>query len=195
MLTASPVRVVTAAVVAVALFTFGCASAPEAEKKAAEEAVSAAKAAGAERYAAGEFAAATDSLRQAESHLGAKRYNEAKTAYTKARDLAEGAVKAAEARKAGMRSEVEQRLATMEARWQELEAKVKATAKKLKLEQKQTWEADAKGVEAAFQSAKGGAANDPNAANEKLVTIGAIVEKWEAELKPQASPSKPARKR
>jgi hypothetical protein len=55
----SPVRVVMPLLAAVSLLTFACASPPEAEKKAADAAVSAATAAGADKYAPSEFSAMT----------------------------------------------------------------------------------------------------------------------------------------
>lgn len=190
----SPVRLAASVILAVAFATFGCASRPEAEKNAAEQAVSAAKAAGADKYASSDFAAATDALKTAEGEMGARKYPEAKTAYVKAEELAEKAAKAVEAGKAAMKSQVEQQLADTEKRWQKLEAEAKATAKKFKADQKQAWEADAKAATESLQAAKAAASDDPASAKEKLSTVAAILDKWEAELKALATPMKEAKK-
>lgn len=190
----SPVRLIVPVVVAVALAMFGCASPPAAEKKAAEEAVSAARSVGAETYASSDFTAALDALKAAEAQMEAKKYSDAKTAYVKAKELAGKAAAAVETGKTAMKSEVESRLADTEKRWQELEGKVKVVAKKLKAEQKQAWEADAKSVMEALQAAKAAAGNDPVAAKAKLTMVAAALDKWEAEWKALATPTKVAKK-
>ena len=167
-------RLIIPATLIVALAGFGCASPPSAEKKAATEAVSAAKAAGAEKYAPGDFAAATDALKAAEDQMTARKYSEAKTAYAKAKE---------QAGKAATKSQVEQQLAEAGKRWQELEGKVKAAAKKFKAEQKQAWEADAKATAEALQAAKAAAGDDPAAAMDKLAGVVQALEKWEVEVK------------
>ncbi len=68
------------------LTTWGCASPPEAEKKAAEEAVANARAAGAETYAANELTAAAAQLREAEAQMVAKRYAAAQLSYLRAKE-------------------------------------------------------------------------------------------------------------
>lgn len=193
-MTRSPVRWVVPVLLAAALAGFGCASPPEAEKKAAEEAMSAAKAAGAETYAPSDFAAAADALKAAETQMGAKKYNEAKTAYVKAKELAGKAAAAVEAGKAAVKSQVESALVDTGKRWQELEGKVKAVSKKLKAEQKQAWEADAKSVKEALETARVATGTDPLAAREKLGPVVAALDKWDAELKALAAPPQVAKK-
>lgn len=170
-------------VVVLVLATFGCASPPEAEKKAGEEALSAARAAGAERYASGDLAAATSALTEAEGQIAAKQYDKAKSAYIKVKELADRAAKAVEAGKASMKAEVEQQLADAERRWQGLEGKVKTAGKKLKTEQKQAWDADAKAAGEALETAKAAVGSDPAVAKEKLAAVSATLDKWEGELK------------
>ena len=68
----------------VALLVAGCDSPPEAEKKAADAAVAAAKSAEADKYAAPAYKAVTDLQRQADSFMGEKKYKEAKAAYERA---------------------------------------------------------------------------------------------------------------
>ena len=89
------VRLALPLLLSVSLVAFGCASPPEAEQRAAAAAVSAAKAAGADRYAASDFAAVAAALRTADGEMGAKKYKEAKESYEKAKGLAEKAAKAA----------------------------------------------------------------------------------------------------
>jgi predicted nucleic acid-binding Zn-ribbon protein len=175
---------------AFALVVTGCASPPEAEKKAAEDAVNAARAAGAEKYAANDFGAASAALKDAEGQMGAKKYSEAKTAYVKAKELADKAAKAAPAGKTAMKAEVDAAVADAEKKWQELEGKVKAAARKLKPDQKKAWEADTRSAGEALQAAKTAAADDPIGAKEKLGPVTAAIEKWEGELKAAAPPAK-----
>ncbi len=176
-------RAIASLILTVALASFGCVSPPNEEKKAAEQAVTAAKAAGAEKYASADFAAATEALKAADSQMGERKYSEARAAYVKAKELAEKVAKGVEAGKAAMRSQVEQQLAETGKRWQELEGKVKAAAKKFKAEQKKAWEADAKAAAEALQAAKAAAGDDPAAAMDKLATVVQALEKWEAEVK------------
>jgi len=188
-------RLVGPAVLMAGLVASGCASPPEAEKKAAEQAVSAARAAGADKYAASDFAAMTSALQAAEAQMGAKKYSEAKTSYVKVKELADKAVRAAQSGKAAMKAAVEQQLADAEKRWQELVGKLKALARKLTAGRKQAWEADAKAVAEALQAAKAAAADDPAGAKEKLAMVTAILDKWGAEVSALAAPATVAKKR
>ncbi|MBI3454273.1 MAG: hypothetical protein HY002_00605 [Candidatus Rokubacteria bacterium] len=186
--------VVLVVVVAVSLASFGCAPPPAAEKAAAEQAMSAARAAGADKYASGDFAAATAALKEAEAQMGARKYGEAKNSYAKVKELADKAASAAVAGKAAVKAEVEQQLANAEKRWREVEGKVKAAAPKLKAEQKQAADADARSVAEALQAAKTGAGDDPLAAKDKIATVTAAADKWEAELKALPAAPAPAKK-
>lgn len=181
-------------VAAVAILTFACASPPTAEKEAAEAAVSAARAAGADRYAATEFAAAADALKQADTLMQAKKYSEAKPAYVKAKELAGKAEAAVEAGKVAMRAQVESELATVEKRWQELDGKMNGVAKRLKAEQKQAWEVEAKNVLEALQASRAAVGDDPLAARQKVGPVVAALDKWEAEAKALTTPVREAKK-
>ena len=94
------VRSVVPLVVAISLLALACASPPEAEKKAADAAVSAAGTAGAEKYAPSEFSAMTAAVKKAEAEMSNKAYKEAKASYESVKDLADRAAKAAVAGKA-----------------------------------------------------------------------------------------------
>ena len=191
---ALPVRLVVPLVAAVSLLAFACASPPEAEKKAADQAVSTATAAGAEQYAPSEFSAMTAAVKKAESEMSTKAYKEAKVSYESAKDLAERAAKAAESGKAAAKAAVEKELTGLESRWKELQGKAEAFATKLKADQKAAWEADAKSVADAFDAAKATLASDARAAKDKLATVPAVLDKWEADLTALATPKKAEKK-
>ena len=84
-------------VLALALVFIGCAKPPEAEQKAAKDAMGAAVSAGADKYAAADLDAAKKSLDTAEAQMKDKKYKEAKEGYVTAKaafDKAAGAVAA-----------------------------------------------------------------------------------------------------
>ena len=176
------VRVVVPLVAALSLLASACASPPEAEKKAADEAVSAASAAGAEKYAPSEFSAMAAGVKKAESEMSSKAYKEAKASYESVKDLAGRAAKAAEAGKAAAKTAVEKQLAEIEGRWKDLEAKAEASSKGLNADQKTVWDIDAKGVAEAFEVAKSSLATDTGAAEAKLASIRTVLDKWEGDL-------------
>jgi hypothetical protein len=181
-------------VAGVALLVAGCESPPEAEKKAADAAVAAAKAAEADKYAGPAYKAVTDLQRQAETFMGEKKYKEAKAAYERAKGLAEDAGKAAASGKAAMKAEVEKGIAAAEAAWAGLDKQAKAMAKKLKPDQKKAWEEEAKAAAGALQGAKDAVANSPAEAKEKLAVVLASVEKWSKDLSAMAMPAAPTPK-
>ena len=190
----SPVRVVVPLLAAVSLLTFACASPPEAEKKAADAAVSAATAAGAEKYAPSEFSAMTAAVKKAESEMSRKAYKEAKASYEAVKDLADKAAKAAAAGKAAATAEAEKQIADLEGRWKELQGQAEAAAKKLKADQKAAWDTDARSVTEALEAAKAAVAADAAAAKAKLASIPAVLDKWAADLAALATPAKDAKK-
>jgi hypothetical protein len=190
----SPVRVVVPLLAAVSLLTFACASPPEAEKKAADAAVSAATAVGADKYAPTEFSAMTAAVKKAESEMSRKAYKEAKASYEVVKDLAEKAAKAAAAGKAAATADAEKQIADLEGRWKELQGEAEAAAKKLKADQKAAWDTDAKGVTEALEAAKAAVAADAAAAKAKLASIPAVLDKWAADLAALAAPAKDAKK-
>jgi chromosome segregation ATPase len=190
----SHVRVAVPLLAAVSLLTFACASPPEAEKKAADAAVSAATVAGAGKYAPSEFSAMTAAVQKAESEMSRKAYKEAKASYVAVKDLAEKAAQAAVAGKAAATAEAEKQIADLEERWKELQGQVEAAAKKLKADQKAVWDTDAKGVAEALEAAKAAVATDAAAAKAKLASIPAVLDKWTADLAALAAPAKDAKK-
>jgi hypothetical protein len=190
----SHVQGVVPLLAAVSLLTFACASPPEAEKKAADAAVSTATAAGAEKYAPSEFSAMTAAVKKAESEMSSKAYKEAKASYEAVKDLAEKATRAAAAGKAVATADAEKQIADLEGRWKELQGQAEAAAKKLKADQKAAWDTDAKGVTEALEAAKAAVAADAAAAKAKLASIPAVLDKWAADLAALAAPAKDSKK-
>jgi hypothetical protein len=173
----------------VALLVAGCESPPEAEKKAADQAVASARAAEADKYAGSAYKAVTDLQQQADSLMGQKKYKEAKAAYERVKSLADDAGKAAVTGKAAMKQEVEKGIAAAEAAWTGLEKQAHAAAKKMKADQKKAWEDDAKAAQDSLKAAKDAVASSPAEAKDKLATVLASIEKWSKDL---ASGSMPA---
>jgi hypothetical protein len=197
----SHVRVVVPLLATVSLFTFACATPPEAEKKAADAAVSAATAAGADKYAPSEFSAMTAAVKKAEYEMSDKAYKKARASYEAVKNLAEKATKAAaagkaaaDAEKAAATAEAEKEIADLEGRWKELQGQAEAAAKKLKADQKAVWDTDAKSVADAFEAAKAAVATDAAAAKAKLASIPAVLDKWAADLAALLAPAKDAKK-
>ncbi len=166
----------------VALLVAGCDSPPEAEKKAADSAVAAAKSAEADKYAGPAYKAVTDVQKQAESLMGEKKYKEAKAAYERTKGLADDAAKAAVSGKTAMQAEVEKGIAAAEAAWAGLDKQAHAAAKKMKPDVKKAWEADEKAAKESLAAAKTTLANSPAEAKEKLASVLASIEKWSKDL-------------
>ena len=168
----------------VALMVAGCDSPPEAEKKAADAAVAAAKSAEADKYAGPAYKAVTDLQRQADGFMGEKKYKEAKAAYERAKGLGDDAAKAAVAGKTAMKTEVEKGIAAAEAAWAGVEKQAQAAGKKMKPDVKKAWEADEKATKDALAAAKTALANSPSEAKDKLASVLASIEKWTKDLAP-----------
>ncbi len=189
----SHVRGVVPLLAAVSLLTLACTSPPEAEKRAADAAVSAATAAGADKYAPSEFAAMTAAVKKAEYEMSNKAYKKARASYEAVKDLAEKATKAA-AEKAATTAAAEKQIADLEGRWKELQGQAEAAGKKLKADQKAAWDTDAKGVAEALKEARAAVATDAAAAKAKLASIPAVLDKWAADLAALAAPAKDRKK-
>jgi hypothetical protein len=188
-MTGISVRWAVPVLASVTLLVAGCDSPPEAEKKAADAAIAAAKTAEADKYAGAAYKAVTDLQRQAEGFMTEKKYKEAKAAYERAKGLAEEAGKAAATGKAAMQAEVEKGIAAAEAAWASLEKQATAAAKKMKPEMRKAWEDDAKATAAALKSAKDAAANAPADARAQLATVLASIEKWSKDLAAAVMPA------
>jgi hypothetical protein len=177
----------------VALLAAGCESPPEAEKKAADAAIAAAKSAEADKYAGPAYKAVTDLQQQAETLMGEKKYKEAKAAYERMKGLAEDAGKAAATGKATMQAEVEKGIAAAEAAWAGIEKQAQAAAKRMKPDMKKAWEEESKAAQDSLKAAKDALANSPAEAKDKLASVMASIEKWSKDLAAAVMPAATAK--
>jgi hypothetical protein len=173
----------------VALLAAGCDSPPDAEKKAADAAIAAAKSAGADTYAGPAYKAVADLQRQAEGFMADKKYKDAKAAYQRVKGMADDAGKAAVAGKAAMQAEVEKGITATEAAWAGLEKQAQAAAKKMKPDMRKAWDNDSKAAKDSLKAAKDALAASPADAKDKLASVLGIVEKWSKDLAAMASPA------
>jgi hypothetical protein len=182
-------------VFALSLVVIGCASAPEAEQKAAEAAMGAAVAAGADKYAVADLQAAKKLLEAAAAQVKEKKYKEAKQSYVEAKAAFEKAAGAVAAGKKAGADEVTIAVAALEEGWKGIEDSVKKIEKKLK-DQKDAWEADAKSFVDGLKASKEMIASDPLGAKTKAGELKAVVDKWDAAFKEMAAaPAKPEAKK
>jgi hypothetical protein len=109
-----------------ALFTAACSEPPQKEIDRAQGAIGAAKAAGAEQYAAQSYAAATAALQQSHAAVGQRDYRLALSLAIDASERAQAAAKEAADEKARARGEGERAAAATEAALQELRVRLRA---------------------------------------------------------------------
>ncbi|RPJ11902.1 MAG: DUF4398 domain-containing protein [Deltaproteobacteria bacterium] len=179
-------------VLGLALAFVGCSKPPEAEQKAAKEAMDAATSAGADKFAKSDFEAAKKAWDGAEAQVKDKKYKEAKQAYVDAKAAFEKATAGVEAGKKAMAEEVGKNVAALEESWTKLDAEAKKLEKKMK-DKKEAWTADAKTISEGLAKAKETAATDAAAAQAKLDEIKGMIEKWDGAFKEMAAapPAKP----
>jgi hypothetical protein len=166
-------------VLAFLLLFIGCAKPPEAEQKAAQAAMEASVAAGADKYAVAEMDAAKKLWETAEAQVKEKKYKEAKQVYVDAKAAFEKAVTAAEAGKKAVAAEATAALAALETAWKGTEETAKKVEKKLK-EKRDAWSADAKAFGENLKAAQEMIAADALGAKAKVAELKGIIEKWEA---------------
>jgi len=159
------------------LTTRGCAPPPEAEKRAAEEAVAKARRFGAEKYAANQFAAAVEQLQAAEAQMVAKKYAAAQSTYLSAKEAGLKAAKTVDAVKTAIKPEVEQQLAEVVKQWEHVDSEIKAE-KTLTVVQKHDWEVDTKRITATLLEARASLDDDPARARARLAVVTALLEAW-----------------
>lgn len=175
-------------VLSLSLLFIGCASAPEAEQKAAEAAKDAAVAAGADKYAVADLEAAKKLLDTAAAQVKEKKYKEAKQGYVDAKAAFEKAAGAVAAGKKAAADEATSAIAVLEEGWKGIESSVKKIEKKLK-DKKDAWEADTKAFVDGLKASKEMIAADPLGAKTKAGELKAVVEKWDAAFKEMAAPA------
>ena len=182
-------------VLALALVFIGCAKPPEAEQKAAQAAMDAAVAAGADKYAVADLEAAKKIWESAEAQVKDKKYKEAKQIYVDAKAAFEKAAAAVAAGKKAATDEANAAVAALEEGWKSIEDSVKKIEKKMK-DQKEAWEADAKFFVDGLKASKEMIAADPLGAKTKAGELKAVIEKWDATFKEMAAaPAKPEPKK
>lgn len=182
-------------VLALALVFIGCAKPPEAEQKAAQAAMDAAVAAGADKYAVADLEAAKKIWESAEAQVKDKKYKEAKQIYVDAKAAFEKAAAAVAAGKKAATDEANAAVAALEEGWKSIEDSVKKIEKKMK-DQKEAWEADAKSFVDGLKASKEMIAADPLGAKTKAGELKAVIEKWDATFKEMAAaPAKPEPKK
>lgn len=159
------------------LKTRGYTSPPEAEKKAAEEAVARARRVGAEKYAAKQLAAAVEELQAAEAKMVAKKYAAAQRTYLSAKEAGLKAAKTVDTVKTSMTREVEQLLADVIKQWEHVEGEIKAE-KTLTVVQQHAWEVDTKRITATLLEARASLDDDPARARERLTVVTALLDAW-----------------
>ncbi len=177
-------------VLCLALVFAGCSKPPEAEQKAAKEAMDGAVSAGADKYAKDDFEAAKKVWDSAESQMKDKNYKEAKQGYIDAKAAFEKAKSGVEAGKKAVADQATAALAATEEAWKNVEA----TGKKMenKMKDKEAWAADSKTISEGLASAKEMIASDPAGAKAKLDELKGMIDKWDAALKEMAAaPAKP----
>jgi hypothetical protein len=178
-------------IVVALLFLFsGCAKPPEAEQKAAQTAMEAAVAAGADKYAVAELGEANKLKETADAQVKEKKYKEAKQAYIDAKAAFEKAAGAVEAGKAAAAAaavaDANAALTAVEEGWKAVEAEAAKLGKKLKA-QKAALAADTKAFGDNLKAAKDMVATDALGAKAKAEELKGLVEKWAASLKDAAT--------
>jgi hypothetical protein len=131
-----------------------CSEPPQKELDRAHGAIDAARAAGAERYAATEFTASTSALKEAHDAVEQRDY---RLALTKALDANERALQAARQAadgKASARSEAEQAIAAVSLALQQLQGVVKSEGPRMTAPALTSAKHDASSAEAALQKAR-----------------------------------------
>ncbi len=155
----------------------GYASPPEAEKKAAEEAVARARMFGADKYAAKQLAAAVEELQAAEAKMVAKKYAAAQRTYLSAKEAGLKAAKTVDAVRTAMTPEIEQQLADVVKQWKHVEGEIKAE-KTLTVVQQRAWEVDTKRITATLREAMASLDDDPARGRERLAVVTALLDSW-----------------
>lgn len=104
-------RAARVAFLVIVVFTAGCAEPPSKEMNQAQGAIDAARAAGADRFAADEFTAAVDALKRSEEAVTARDYRQALNHAIDSRERAQNAAKLAVEGRANSRGEAERAIA------------------------------------------------------------------------------------
>ncbi len=177
-----------------ALTFIGCAKPPEAEKAAANAAMTSAITAGADKYATADLSAAKKILDSAEAQMKEKKYEEAKKAYVDARAAFDKATGAVAAGKQAAINDANASLAALEDAWLKLGETAKTLEKKMK-DKKDAWIADSTAFPENVKKIKETIIADPLGTKAKIAELKAVVDKWDAAFKElAAAPPEPPQK-
>ncbi len=170
---------------ALSFIFIGCAQPPKAERSAARAALSAARAAGADRYVAGDFNAAQMLWDTAESEVKEKKYEEAKKDYINATAAFEKAAGAVESVKKAMIPEAAAAVASLEEGWTNLQAAAKKAEGKMG--KSKLWEVDSQSFLDGLKAAKGMVATDPAGVKAKAQHLQRFLDVYGATFKQMAA--------
>lgn len=189
-------RLICAALVVTILVQAACASPPSKEMDQAQGAIDAARAAGAERYAPTEVAAATQALQQAHDAVTARDYRLALNYALESREQAQHAARTAADTLAALRGDVERARAETSASLEQIRARLAgATPAQLPRRQRRSIEQTVAGVEKALQEAGAALeAEDYLEAQRLLNGAKSTIDGLTADLGPPAT-SQPSRRR
>ena len=112
-------------VVVIVILSAGCAEPPNKEMNQAQGAIDAARAAGADRFAAAEFAAATDALKRSEDAVAAGDYRQALSHAIDSRERAQNAAKLAVEGRADARGQAERAISEVATLLSQAQAQLK----------------------------------------------------------------------
>jgi len=149
-----PTGLTRGAWLAIVLATISCASPPQQEIDQAQGALDAARAAGAERYAATEYAAATQALKQANEAVTGRDYRLALNYALESREQAQNAARTAADTRAKLRGDVERSIAEAKALVTQMRARVDGpTAAQIPRNTRRTAQAQLKQLDGDLQKA------------------------------------------
>ena len=173
------------AVLTLALVFVGCAKSPDAEKSAAQVAMDAAIAAGADKYAGGDFDSAKGRWDTAESQMANKKYKDAKQSYADAKSTFERAAGNVQAGKDAIQT-VNTVLPALENDWKKLEATARKVERKM-TDKQEDWSSDQKAFAEGLEVTKDLITKDPVRAKDKTDELKSIIDKWDAAFKELAT--------
>jgi hypothetical protein len=177
---------VSVTVVLALVFVFvGCAKPPDAEKSAVQAAMDAAIAAGADKYAGGDFDSAKGRWDTAESQMANKKYKEAKQSYIDAKATFERAAGNVQAGKDAIKA-VNAALPALKSGWKKIEATARKVGKKM-ADKQEDWAADQKAFTEGLEAVTDLLAKDPVRAKDKTDELKSIIDKWDADFKELAT--------
>lgn len=163
------------------IFT-GCTKPPEAEKKAAIDAMAKAVAEGSEKYSAVDFNEAKNLFNNAESKMKSKTYDEAKKLYLDSRAAYNRAIDNVEQGKKAMLEENKRLIGSYNMRLKELQKSAKKYLYKMKANLKKEWNEASKNTTETLKKIKENNAADPAESRSKLDELKDMLDKWETKF-------------